>query len=308
MTAFFVVPVGALAVAASVWPTRRWPFTQRAVAIALAAAILFALPWLCPFSPIGFRAFVTLFSCALLPPKLLDFHFDTQIWNGRTWFEWLRHLLSPAGLVYRQHLKARTKTTVENLRLALRTLVQVLAGALLLWWATSAARNWPNFFVEHSVKILAAYLCIFDGAFLAIMTLFRLSGRGVMDLTRNPILARTPSDFWRRYNRDAGQVLRHHVYNHVGGDAHRIRAILTTFVLNGILHEYLFFIMSGRIVGLMMLFFVLQGLAVAFTFSCRLEGRRAFVGILLTLAFNWATSILFFRAIDLFTPWYQTWR
>jgi len=114
----------------------------------------------------------------------------------------------------------------------------------------------------------------------------------------NPFAARTPADFWRRYNRPAQQFFDEDVFQPLGGLRAPVRATLGTFAVSAVLHEYLFDIAVGRVQGYQMVFFVLQGLAVAATRRVKPRGWRAVAWGAGTLAFNLATSALFFASVN----------
>ena len=62
-----------------------------------------------------------------------------------------------------------------------------------------------------------------------------------------PLAARTPADFRRRYNRDAGQFFYENVFKPIGGLHAPAREIILSFLLNGLYHEYLFRVVIGRV-------------------------------------------------------------
>jgi D-alanyl-lipoteichoic acid acyltransferase DltB (MBOAT superfamily) len=119
-----------------------------------------------------------------------------------------------------------------------------------------------------------------------------------------PILARTPADFWRRYNCPAHQYFREDIFRPLAARGRPIVGILAGFLVSGIVHEYLFWAASGRARGYQMAFFLVQGLAAALTARVALSGDRAILGILGTLAFNLVCSTLFFLSMNEVFPFY----
>ena len=70
------------------------------------------------------------------------------------------------------------------------------------------------------------------------------------------------------------------------------------FAFSAMLHEYLFSIAIGQVQGYQILFFLLQGLAVVATQRVRPKGWRRLPRMAGTLAFNLATSALFFASMN----------
>jgi hypothetical protein len=64
----------------------------------------------------------------------------------------------------------------------------------------------------------------------------------------------------------------------------------------------------GRIEGYQTAFFLIQGVAAAATLRARPTGPVAAVWVVATLAFNLATSALFFASIDEVMPFYSSHR
>ena len=133
---------------------------------------------------------------------------------------------------------------------------------------------------------------------------YRLLGGTALDPMGNPITARTPAEFWRRWNHPAQQFLHEYAFMPAGGFRRAVRATMVTFGVSGLVHEYVFGIAAGRIQGCQLLFFSLQGCAVAATMRCRPSGRMSVLWIAGTLVFNLATSVLFFQSVDAVLPFY----
>ena len=75
---------------------------------------------------------------------------------------------------------------------------------------------------------------------------------------------------------------------------------------NGALHEYISWVMSGRLLGYLIVFFGVQGAATMLTLAWRPRGGLRVLGVVGTLAFNLFTSALFFASVNLFVDWYDT--
>jgi D-alanyl-lipoteichoic acid acyltransferase DltB (MBOAT superfamily) len=143
-----------------------------------------------------------------------------------------------------------------------------------------------------------------EGLLIVTVTCARLLGVQARDVLERPVLAVTPADFWRRYNRVIGQFLHEDVFLRVGGFRAPLRATMITFVISALAHEYLFGIAIGRVEGWQTAFFLVQGLAVAATVRLKPRGPWVFVSTAMTLAFNIATSFLFYASVDAVSPWW----
>jgi hypothetical protein len=283
------------------------PHAGRTTLFAWAAiVVLLSLPWICDARHVGPRAVVTMTCVALFTPKLVDALSAPAHWHARPWREWIAYLPMPCVLVHRGReglpIAPPNRTPAELLA---RAAVQMTIGGLLLAWAMRADFRDSSFWLEHGVKLVAVYLIGFDGAFLMLEGLVRALGVAIIDQTRDPALATTPANFWRRYNREAGRLLYADVFRPIGGLRYPRAAIVVTFLINGVLHEYLAWILIGSVQGYQMAFFALHGLATALTFELRPRGTlgRA-VGMAITLLFVYVTSVLFFASVSQFFPWY----
>ncbi len=166
--------------------------------------------------------------------------------------------------------------------------------------------NWSHlpFAIEHIVKVLAfifAMICI-GQTFAA---LYRQFAGPALDPFDHPFAARTPADFWRRWNQPFREFFHQYVFRPLGGMRHPIRAMLAVFALSGLMHEYVYGVATGRVQGWQMLFFMLQGCAAVATGRIRPKGPAVPIWWAATLAFNLATAALFFRSVNGVIPFYQ---
>lgn len=271
-----------------------WPLRRCKPAIALVALAVFALPALQPMTPVGWKVFVTLAVGAFFPPKLLDL----ALGPPPTFRDWARFVLHPATLVWRRH-------GAEPMRpaflLLVRSAMEMASGAALLMWAREESMP---FWVEHTVKLVAGYLLVLDGGIQLVTALCRFAGSRVIDGSIHPVAAVTPADFWRRYNRVAGQFFYEDVFKPVAGRRFLL-GVAAVFFVNGLLHEYLATMIVGRVTGLQMAFFALQGLGVALTHRLRPRGAMIPLAVAATFAFNVAASVLFFKSFDPAVAWYH---
>jgi D-alanyl-lipoteichoic acid acyltransferase DltB (MBOAT superfamily) len=176
-------------------------------------------------------------------------------------------------------------------------------AALIVFFEEQAHLRSLGFIVEHTLKLAAFYVAL-HGVFFIIVGLARRAGQPARLVFDNVFAARTPADFWRRYNRPVGQFLYEDIFKPSGGRRHPVWATLVTFVFSAIGHEYLISISIGRVEGYQTAFFLIQGLAVALTLRVRPKGAVVPVAVALTLAFNLATSFLFFASIQHYFPFW----
>ena len=148
--------------------------------------------------------------------------------------------------------------------------------------------------LEHAVKALVVFLAILAW-FRMVIAIVRLLGGRMRDFSDAPLLAVTPADFWRRYNRVFTQYFYENVFKRAGGRRSPAAVTILIFLLSAAMHEYVFGIAIGRVQGFQTAFFLVQGMAVAATLRVRPKGRLAVASWrTATLVFNLFTSLLFF--------------
>jgi hypothetical protein len=181
----------------------------------------------------------------------------------------------------------------------------LMVGAVALC-ALLLRLDWSGvpFTLEHAAKVLAfaAAMLLIGQTFAA---LYRRLGGPATDPFDNPLAARTPAEFWRRWNRPFRDFFDEYVFRPSHGARRPVFATLTVFAVSGLMHEYVFGVATGRVQGWQMLFFMVQGCAVAATL--RLRPRASVVPLWWagTLAFNLVTAWLFFRSVDEVIAFYQ---
>jgi D-alanyl-lipoteichoic acid acyltransferase DltB (MBOAT superfamily) len=121
----------------------------------------------------------------------------------------------------------------------------------------------------------------------------------------NPAMARTPADFWRRWNRPAQQFFHEYPFRAAGGAHRPIRGTLWAFVVSGLVHEYVFGIAAGAVQGWQMLFFGLHGLAAVATSRLRPRGWLVLPFVGSTIVFNIVLAVLFFKSVNSVLPFYS---
>jgi hypothetical protein len=188
----------------------------------------------------------------------------------------------------------------------LRLIRNLLAtGALFTatWFVFQVDWRLYSVVLEHVVKTPLVVLMVAAGVNAGTAAWRLAGGQGVSPMG-NIAMAATPAEFWIRWNRPTQQFLLHYVFMPSGGRRHPVRAIMTTFLVSGLIHEYVFAIAGARNFGLQLLFFLIQGLGVVASRRLHVLVRSRAVSTVLTLVFNIATAGLFFASANEVVPFY----
>jgi len=154
------------------------------------------------------------------------------------------------------------------------------------------------FWAEHAAKSTGlAGLTVW--AFQANTALWRLAGApAAWFTTRSVLRARSPADFWRRWNRPMHRWLYEDVFRPAGGRGRPVLATLGTFAVSALLHEYLFAIWLQRATGYPTVFFGVHGLATVLTRRWKPTGPRTLLAGVGTFAFNTLSTVLLFVPVN----------
>lgn len=283
------------------FPLLRTPRRVRAAALTLLAVAVFLAPLLVPRPPL--RLIVSL-AAILVAVKLYDLHHSADAGLSISLRTFLGYLPNDCLLVLRSAATGTSPSKRDDAA-RLRWLIPLTLGSLLLI-AILFRADWSNipWSVEHAAKAAAIGLLIRFGPNLG-ASARRLAGIPAQDFSGGFFGAATPAEFWRRWNQPAGRFLREYVYAPAGGNRRPGAALMVTFALNGLVHEYVFGIAAGRVLGWSLLFFMIQGAATAATHRLRLKGWKRAVGVALTLAFTLASSVLVFVCVNAAVPFYS---
>jgi hypothetical protein len=278
----------------------RW---KRVTALLIVYVPVALAPLVVPPNARFIRFLATVISVALLV-KLYDLEVGARRGlrpDFRTFAAFLPNIFS--YVLRKLDAEPRPGRTVDLARLT-RSLAGLAAWTVILVALFCVDWRGLPFAAEHSAKVLALGLALFPGASVA-GALWRLGGGRGREFMDAPLLARTPADFWRRYNRPTNQFFYEDIFKPANGFRAPIRATLLTFAVSALVHEYVFGIVLGRVQGYQTVFFLLQGCAAAATLRIRPNGWSAMLWGAATLGFNLATAVFFFASVNGMVPFYS---
>lgn len=275
----------------------------RRAAFLIAGAAIAAAPLLIPAEG-GVLRFLTACVSVLMIMKLRDVHVHVRTVGPIPRADYLRFLANVFSLVLRKEAVERRPPR----RQVLVSLVRSASGAGLALGAVAvmSSVDWRAYplLVEHALKSLVIFTGILCWLSLTIAVV-RLAGGVMRDFSDAPLLARTPADFWRRYNRVFHQYFFENVFRPGLGRRSPAASTMLIFLISGLIHEYVFGVGIGRLQGFQFAFFLIQGAAVAVTFRLRPKRRGAVVAATAaTLLFNTVVSMLFFLSFHAIVPLY----
>jgi hypothetical protein len=270
---------------------RRWGPT---VAWLVCCAVVLLSPCLIPLAARPLR-FLESVAAVCLVWKLYDAYREPEIAAGMGIGRWMVYLPNWFWFVLRRVPRRRAPGR-DWARVTALAPLMVAAVAL---WLGSLRVDWSRvpFAVEHAVKVCAlAVPMMLIGQTAA--ALYRQLLGPALDPFDNPFAARTPADFWRRWNPAFRDFFDEFIFRPLGGARRPVVATLAVFAVSGVAHEYVFGVATGRVQGWQMLFFMTQGCAAAATLRIRPRGRAVVLWWAGTFVFNLATSVLFCRSVN----------
>ena len=257
--------------------------------------LIVSSPWLVPADFLLLRLLASI-SAAIVAIKVIDVALDVRQRSTPTWREYFDFLINPFIYVRRCLALERRPTLHENLGSLIGGLVGCAVGLAVLDGLFSVDWSGRHFLVEHVSKVVPFMLSITFGL-TAAAAVWRLCGGTASDYMDKPLAARTPAEFWRRYNRCMQQFFWQDIFRANGGPGAPIRTMLMVFALSALLHELIFIAAIGRVQGYQTVFFVVHGLTAAWTARVKVKGWLTIPWTVGTLVFNLASSVLFFASI-----------
>ena len=190
---------------------------------------------------------------------------------------------------------------------------RVLAGAGLVaaavWLLILAHRTellQSSFLLDHIVMV-CAYVVAIESLAAFLLGIERVAGFDTEPLIRNAFLARTPAEYWLRYNTRVQRWLQLNVFVPGGGRRHPVRGIVLVFLVSALLHEVMFDIATSEITGYQAAFFLLQIPAVLISRRLEMFAREHgaagdLVARVVTFVWFAATSVFFFYGVARIFP------
>jgi hypothetical protein len=286
-------------------PALRLPGKKRRVLLVLLIGPVLLSPLLIRPQGAGLLRFIMSAMAVETAFRLYDLQTSATGPRGPNALALVGYVVNPFAIVMRKVSAERRK---DRRRDFVRFAAGVSLGAVAIGLTVCVFRvDWPRypFVLEHCAKVIC-FLLIIQLLPNGLAAGYRLAGLPATDFAGNFFLSATPAEFWRRYNRPVEQFLHQYVFRPAGGLHRPLLATLATFAFSGVFHEYIFDVAARRILGYQMLFFLIQGAAVAITLRVRLSRRARLPAIVLTTAFNLATAYLFFASMNAFVPFYVT--
>jgi len=151
-------------------------------------------------------------------------------------------------------------------------MLKTLFGALLVWPLAGAL--YPRYPLAAGWAGMAGLIFLLHfGTFHLVALVWQSAGIGARPVMRNPVLARSLSDFWsRRWNLAFHRVAHDVMFQPLRRRWGILCATIGTFFASGLVHELVISVPAGAGYGLPTAYFLLQGLGVAFERSK--VGRR----------------------------------
>lgn len=297
LVAFFTANAAAIAFFFALRLGRRF----RTVTWALCSAVIALSPCLASLEAKGLR-FLDCVAAVCLLFKIYDAHRSPAAAIERGILQWLLYLPNWFWFVLRRVPRGRSAGK-DWTRVAIG--LPLTAGLLVAAWALLQV-NWAGtpFVLEHVTKVLAFAAAMIGVGQTSVAGCRQLIGPA-LDPFDHPFAARTPADFWRRWNRPFREFFDQYVFRPMGGTRRPIVATLAVFAVSGLMHEYVYGVASGRVQGWQVLFFMVQGIAAVATLRVRPRGRTALLWWAGTFFFNLATAFFFCQSVDAVIGFYQ---
>ena len=297
-----------------------YPVLRRGGAIAVGVAALACLAvvaglFIIPSQFRIHRAIAALF-CVDLIFRLLDLSRQNLRGDLRAigWSAYLRFLIPfPFLLVVfgqkDRRLGPNHRATSEIRRVVLGS-IGVTVGFILDFAANDTYALQSSFLLDHVTKLFIFVLTI-ESLAEALCGLERLVGYNTRPFIDRGYLARTPADFWRRWNNRVQPWLYWNVFVPSGGRRAPLRGVWATFFVSAIFHEVAFAIATSQLTGYQFTFFLIQAPAVMLSpalerLADAWSGTGSAIARAATILWVGATSVFFFHGVDLIFPFVYT--
>jgi hypothetical protein len=281
----------------------RFPAGKRRVLLAFLTTVVLASPLFIRPRGAGVLRFVMSAMAVQTAFRLYDLHASAAGQYLPTCRAFVGDLFNPFSIVLRRVRAERPKSPREDqFRFLAGLSVGAAAIVLLVWLFHIDWARYP-FALEHCAKVIC-FLLIIQVLLNGLAAGYRLAGLPATDFAENFVLSATPAEFWRRYNRPVEQFFFQYVFRPAGGFHHPLRATMAVFAFSAVVHEYIFDVAAGRVLGYQAAFFLIHGAAAAMTLRLRLTGPARVLAMVPNSAFNLATAYLFFESMNAFVDFY----
>jgi hypothetical protein len=208
-----------------------------------------------------------------------------------------------------RRLRPDQRTVTDIVRMLLG-FAGVALGFVLVFAADKATALQESFLLDHVVKLFILVITV-ESLAQAVCSLERLAGYDTTPLVDRAFLARTPAEFWRRWNNRINVWLYWNAFVPAGGRRAPARGVWATCLFSALLHEVAFTIATSRFTGYQFIFFAIQ--APAIVLSRTLERLTipwgttgAVISHAITVLWMACTSVFFLHGVDLIFPFYYT--
>lgn len=297
-------------VAAAVWPLLKCRGSRNLMGCVVAIIGIAVCPAVISPEQITARA-ISCLVCIDPLFRLLDYARQVRLGlvSSVTWRTYLTFLIPIPFLLTVFGEKQRAKQSIHfKLKDAVRLLINLLAMGMvvlvcLLSHRVAALR--ASFLVDHVVKMVL-FTLFAEAASQVQILVERLCGFNAAPLVDHAYLARTPAEFWFRYNQRVRQWLHANVFVPCGGRRSPAKGILAVFLVSAIFHEYFFALATSRLDGYQFAFFTLQAPAVLLSPKLNRLASQSTGGQLIAHGLTWlwfaVTSPLFFHGLNRVFP------
>jgi hypothetical protein len=299
---YLLAVAAGFALASAFYATLGLDQRKRVILLITLGGALLLTPLIVPPAKPLVRALVAV-SAVLLLVKLYDVHADTNHGERPRLQTFALFLISPTLCRRAPDVKVCPSARHCLLRLAGNSVGLLAAMSALLFLFLVDWRPFP-WMLQHAAKVVTLVLVI-EFLCALVVAAWHLAGGASGDILRRPFLACTPADFWRRWNVPMQRFLHERVFKPVNGRRTPARAMLIVFLLSGLMHEYVIGIALGRVHGWQMAFFTIQGCAAVATKRTKPRAWPAVLWTGATFAFNIASGVLFFVAVNRLVPFYS---
>lgn len=312
---FALAVIAAYAVGIGFWFVFRAATRPRWAAVVIAIVLLSSVPLFVPFTSVRLRALVAFLSTDVLC-KLVDAARRVREYQSpaATFADWLRFLVPfPVLLVTGEERQAARQLTTPLPVAAVRAGIGLVL--FLLCWVVLFTLH-PNpvlkssFALDHVVK-MTLFVGTLEVISLLALGLDRLAGFETRPLMNRIWAARTPAEFWLRYNTRIHAWLTRNLFIPIGGFRRPVMGVVVVFFVSALLHEVAFDLALSRVDGSQFLFFLLQIPAVllspALERFAKSGGRLTRVmAHIATIAWLVLTAVLFFRGVGQIFPFFYS--